>query len=137
MTLADDNSIYQPLRLAYGLVPLLAGLDKYFGLLADWEGYLSPAIAGLLPVSPGTFMAIVGVIEIAVGVMVLTRWVRLGAYLAMAWLVLIAINLLLAGFLDIAVRDLVMAVGAYTLARLAEARQGVAVRSTAHHAARA
>lgn len=137
MTLADDNSIYQPLRLAYALVPLLAGLDKFFGLLADWEAYLSPAIAGLLPVSPGTFMAVVGVVEIAVGVMVLTRWVRLGAYLAMAWLVLIAINLLLAGYLDVAVRDLVMAVGAYTLARLSEARQGAAMRSTAHQAARA
>jgi uncharacterized membrane protein YphA (DoxX/SURF4 family) len=137
MTLADDNSIYQPLRLAYGLVPLLAGLDKFFGLLADWEAYLSPTIAGLLPVSPGTFMAVVGVIEIAVGVMVLTRWVRLGAYLAMGWLVLIAINLVLAGFLDIAVRDLAMAVGAYTLARLAEARQGAAMRSPARQAARA
>jgi hypothetical protein len=91
----------------------------------------------LLPVGPGAFMAVVGVVEIAVGVMVLTRWARLGAYLAMAWLVLIAINLLLAGFIDVAVRDLAMAVGAYTLARLSEARQGAAVRSPARQAARA
>jgi uncharacterized membrane protein YphA (DoxX/SURF4 family) len=137
MTLADDNSIYQPLRLAYGLVPLLAGLDKFFGLLADWEAYLSPTLVSLLPVGPGAFMAVVGVVEIAVGVMVLTRWARLGAYLAMGWLVLIAINLLLAGFIDVAVRDLAMAVGAYTLARLSEARHGAAVRSPARQAARA
>ena len=83
MAIENDGALYQPLRWTYGLVPLLAGLDKYFGLLADWESYIAPAIQSLLPVGPGTFMAVVGVIEIAVGVMVLTRWTRLGAYLAM------------------------------------------------------
>jgi hypothetical protein len=130
----DDGrlaSLYRPLWLTYGLVPLLAGLDKFFGLLADWESYLSPTIAGLLPVSPGTFMAAVGVIEIAVGVMVLTRWPRLGAFVAAAWLVLVAVNLALLGRFDIAVRDLAMAVGAYTLARLAELRAESAVSAGA------
>ncbi|HEV8629362.1 MAG TPA: hypothetical protein VGV61_03525 [Thermoanaerobaculia bacterium] len=114
------RSLYLPLRLTYGLVPLLAGLDKFFGFLADWPHYLAPALAGLLPFSTATFFAIVGVVEMAVGVLVLTRWPRLGAFLAMGWLVLIAFDLVLAGFYDIAVRDLAMAVGAYTLARLAE-----------------
>ncbi|MGH9319006.1 MAG: DoxX family membrane protein [Vicinamibacteria bacterium] len=107
------------LRWTYGLVPLLAGLDKFFNLLADWSGYLSPAVANLLPVAPTTFMYFVGVVEMAVGVMVLTRWTKYGAYLAAAWLTAIAANLVVAGSLDIAVRDLAMAVGAYTLARLA------------------
>jgi hypothetical protein len=120
---ATFDSIYRPLWLTYGLVPFLAGLDKFFNLLADWPGYLSPAVAGLLPVSPQTFMYAVGVVEMAVGVMVLTRWTRLGAWIAAAWLVLIAVNLITMGSFDIAVRDLAMAVGAYTLARLAEARQ--------------
>ncbi len=127
MAIENDGAVYQPLRWTYGLVPLLAGLDKFVGLLADWESYIAPAIQSLLPVSPGTFMAVVGVIEIAVGVMVLTRWTRLGAYLAMGWLIVISLNLVVAGFLDVAVRDLAMAVGAYTLARLAEARGEVAV----------
>lgn len=117
------ESLYRPLWLTYGLVPLLAGLDKFLNLLADWPKYLSPAIAGLLPVSAGTFMQAVGIIEIAVGLMVLTRWTRLGAWIAAAWLVLIAVNLATMGLFDIAVRDLAMAVGAYTLARLAELRQ--------------
>jgi uncharacterized membrane protein YphA (DoxX/SURF4 family) len=111
------------LWLTYGLVPLLAGLDKFFNLLADWPQYVSPMVAGLLPVSPQAFMYAVGIIEIAVGVLVLTRWTRLGAWIAAAWLVLIALNLVTMGLLDIAVRDLAMAVGAYTLARLAELRQ--------------
>lgn len=117
------ESLYRPLWLTYGLVPFLAGLDKFFNLLTDWPQYLSPLVAGLLPVSPGTFMAAVGIIEMAVGLMVLTRWTRLGAWIAAAWLVLIALNLVTMGLLDIAVRDLAMAVGAYTLARLAELRQ--------------
>jgi hypothetical protein len=80
-------------------------------------------VAGLLPVSAQTFMYAVGVIEIVVGLMVLTRWTRLGAWIATAWLVLIAVNLVTMGLFDIAVRDLAMAVGASTLARLAELRQ--------------
>lgn len=116
------ESLYRPLWLTYGLVPLLAGLDKFFNLLADWPKYLSPWVANLLPVSAETFMYTVGIIEIAVGVLVLTRWTRLGAWIATAWLVLIALNLVTIGLFDIAVRDLAMAVGAYTLARLAELR---------------
>jgi uncharacterized membrane protein YphA (DoxX/SURF4 family) len=117
------ETLYRPLWLTYGLVPLLAGLDKFLNLLTDWPQYLSPVVAGLLPVSAQTFMYVVGIIEIAVGVMVLTRWTRLGAWIAAAWLVAIALNLVTMGRFDIAVRDLAMAVGAYTLARLAELRQ--------------
>ena len=116
------ESLYRPLWLTYGLVPLLAGLDKFFNLLTDWPKYLSPWMAGLLPMSPQTFMYVVGVIEIVVGLMVLTRWTRLGAWIAAVWLVLIAGNLVTLGLFDIAVRDLAMAVGAYTLARVAELR---------------
>ena len=125
------DSIYRPLWLTYGLVPLLAGLDKFFNLLTDWTKYVSPLVAHLLPVSPQTFLYAVGIIEIAVGLMVLTRWTRLGAWIAAAWLVLIAINLLTLGMFDIAVRDLAMAVGAYSLARLAELRQESPVEAPA------
>jgi hypothetical protein len=134
MTTTQPNlnleSLYRPLWLTYGLVPLLAGLDKFFNLLTDWPKYLSPWMAHLLPMSASSFMHVVGIIEIAVGLLVLTRWTRIGAWIATAWLVLIALNLVTMGLFDIAVRDLAMAVGAYTLARLAELRQEapVAVR---------
>ncbi|MEZ5330841.1 MAG: DoxX family membrane protein [Thermoanaerobaculia bacterium] len=116
------DSVYRPLRLTYSLVPLLAGLDKFFNLLADWPEYLSPAVASFVPLEPTTLLHVVGVVEMAVGCMVLTRWPRLGAWIAAAWLCLIAINLLALGSFDVAVRDLAMAVGAYTLARLAALR---------------
>lgn len=113
------DSVYVPLKVTYGLVPLLAGLDKFVGLLADWEHYLSPSFVSMLPFSAKTFMMIVGVIEMAVGLAILTKLTRLGAYVAMGWLVLIAANLLLAGMPDVAVRDLAMAVGAYSLGTVA------------------
>ena len=116
------SEIYWPLRLAYGLAPLLAGLDKYTNILADWQRYVSPMAASLLPVSVETFLHIIGIVEIIVGLAVLLGWTRLGAMIAMAWLVAISLNLLVSGFLDIAVRDLVMAVGAYTLSRVAAER---------------
>ena len=109
------------LKYTYGLVPIVAGLDKFTNFLTDWEQYLHPALTNMLPFSPHTSMLIVGVIEIVAGVLVLLK-PRIGAYVVMAWLVGIALNLIASGkYFDIAVRDLVMAIGAYALAKLSEA----------------
>ena len=75
-----------------------------------------------MPVTPATFMMIVGVIEIVAGLAVLTVLTRLGAYVVMAWLVLISVAVILSGHYDIAVRDLVMAIGAYVLGQVAGLR---------------
>ena len=116
------SSVYMPLRITFGLVPLLAGLDKFVNVLADWEAYLPSYVADVLPFSAATFMMIVGVIEIVAGLAVLTKFTRLGAFVVMAWLVLLAIAVASAGYLDIAVRDLAMAVAAYTLGTVAGIR---------------
>lgn len=121
----------EALRLAFGLTATLAGLDKFFNILADWGGYMSPLAAQMLPFSVGTFMAIVGIVEVAVGATILFVAPRLGAYVASAWLLLIAANLVLGGFFDVAVRDVVMAIGAFTLARLVEVQAGAAARPVA------
>lgn len=109
------------LRVAFGLVPLLAGLDKFTNLLTDWTQYIAPVALSVIPMSPESFMHIVGAIEILVGLAVLTRWTVLGADVAAAWLLLVAANLTMAGYFDVAVRDVVLAIAAYTLARLTEA----------------
>jgi hypothetical protein len=110
------------LKIGLGLAAFLAGLDKFFNVLADWQGYLSPLVATQLPVSAGVFMGAVGIIEMVVGLAILTRWTEIGAYVAMVWLVLIALNLVTTGrFFDVAVRDVEMAIAAYALARLTEA----------------
>jgi len=118
------NSAWWALRIGLGAVPFLAGLDKFFNILTNWERYLSPTVERLLPMNGVMFMHVVGVIEMVVGLAILTRWTRLGGYVAMVWLILIAVNLISTGaFFDVAVRDLVMAIAAYTLARLTEVRQ--------------
>lgn len=122
MSSAELSPIYFPLRIAYGLVPIIAGLDKFSNLLVHWDKYLPGFLTNALPFSPHTFMIIVGIIEIVAGLVVLSGLTRLGAYVVMAWLILISINLILAGFYDIAVRDLVMALGAYTLGQIAALR---------------
>jgi len=121
------------LRIGLGVGPFLAGLDKYFNLLTDWTMYTSPLVLKLLPFSARTFMHIVGVIEIIVGLAILTKWTRLGAYVASAWLVAIAINLVSTGmFLDIAVRDLEMALAAFVLARMTEVRENTLDNEVLH-----
>lgn len=108
------------LRYAYGAVLVLAGLDKLFGtdLIVYWPKYISPFVGSYLPVSVGVFLGAMGVVEIAVAILLVTKWPRIGGYLSVAWLVLIAVNLLMLGYVDIAVRDILLAVGAVALAEL-------------------
>ena len=117
-------SVQQILRVLFGVVPIVAGADKFFNLLTHWEQYVNPTLARMLPFSITAFMHIVGVIEIAAGLIVLSRFTMFGAYLVSAWLALIAISLLASGhYLDVAVRDLVMSASAYSLATLSRVRQ--------------
>ena len=130
------NSAWWVLRIGLGAAAFLAGLDKFFNLLADWAGYLSPIATGVLPVSATVLMRVFGVVEMAVGLAILTRWTRLGSYVAALWLLAIAVNLVTTGrFFDIAVRDTEMAIAAYVQARLTEVRaesSAVQPASTSH-----
>jgi uncharacterized membrane protein YphA (DoxX/SURF4 family) len=118
------NSTWWALRVLFGFVPIAAGLDKFFNLLTNWEAYLNPLATRVIPVSPTTFMHIVGIVEIVAGVIVLTHFTKIGAYVVMAWLLAIALNLLTMGkFLDVAVRDLGLAVAAFSLAQLTALRE--------------
>lgn len=118
------NTTWWALRVLFGIVPIAAGLDKFFNLLTNWEAYLNPLVTKVIPVSPSTFMQIVGVIEIIAGAVVLSQFTKIGAYVVTAWLVGIALNLLIMGkFLDIGVRDLGLAVAAFSLAQLTAVRE--------------
>lgn len=112
--------IFNLLKFTFGIVPIVAGLDKFTNILAEWDKYLHPGIADILPFSPEVFTVIVGAIEIIAGLIVLMK-PAIGGYIVAAWLTLIALTLLASGsFLDVAVRDLVMAIGALSMARLAK-----------------
>jgi hypothetical protein len=110
---------YQILHFGFVVAPVIAGLDKFFDVLTNWDRYLAPAIARILPFSAHTFMMIVGAIEVVAGLLVLVK-PKIAGYIVAAWLVGIIVNLLIAGaFYDIALRDLGLALAALALARLA------------------
>jgi len=129
MTDRRVESVYRTLRGAFVFVPVAAGADKFLNLLADWPAYVSPLAASLLPVSPAAFMRVVGVVEIAAGLLVLLR-PRLGGLVVAAWLVLVSLDLVAGGHLDIAVRDLVLALSAFSVARLAGVLEPASVRTS-------
>lgn len=107
------------MHVTFAVVPVVAGLDKFTNILTDWKQYINPDMAKMLPFSLATFMMMVGVIELIAGIIV---WVKpaLGGFIVAAWLSLIAITLLAGGnYLDVAVRDLVMAISAFSLAKMA------------------
>lgn len=111
MTVVHERSLgsreyqaFQLLHLAFAVAPILAGLDKFFDLMVNWDHYLAPWIAHIVGNTHG-FMMLVGVVEIIAGVIVAVR-TRWGAYLVALWLCGIVINLLsYPGFYDIALRD--------------------------------
>jgi uncharacterized membrane protein YphA (DoxX/SURF4 family) len=118
--MASIQQLQNTLKLTFGIVPIVAGLDKFTNLLTNWSDYLGSGVRGMLPLDPLVFMKVVGIIEIGAGLIVLIRPL-MGAYIVMAWLILIALQLIFSGhYFDVAVRDLVMAIGAYTLAQLTQ-----------------
>ncbi|OLB09371.1 MAG: hypothetical protein AUG14_08530 [Candidatus Rokubacteria bacterium 13_1_20CM_2_68_19] len=110
---------YQILHWGFTVLPIVAGLDKFFDLLVPWHQYLAPIINRLVPVDAHTFLMGVGAIEIVAGLIVAFA-PKFGGYLVMAWLWGIIVNLLLIpGYYDIALRDFGLSLGALALARLA------------------
>jgi hypothetical protein len=118
------NACWWALRVGLGVGPIITGVDKYFNKLADWGMYLSPLATKVVPVSATTFMHVIGVVEIIAGLIVLSRWTKLGSYIVMLWLLGIAVNLLTTGmFYDLAMRDVEIAIGAFALSQLTAVRE--------------
>ena len=121
-TSPQARQAFQILRFGFTVAPILAGLDKFFHLLVNWDQYLSPLANNVLNGHGHQFMYVVGVIEIVAGLGVLF-FTRAFAYIVAIWLLLIIINLLtIPGYYDIALRDLGLLLGALALGRLSQAR---------------
>lgn len=108
------------LKFTFVILPIVAGADKFTNLLTNWEQYINPSMASLLPFSGSVFMMIVGVIEIIAGLIVLKK-AEIGGYIVAAWLTCIALQLLMGfNYVDVAIRDLVMAISAFSMARISK-----------------
>ena len=106
------------LRFGFTVAPIIAGADKFFHLLCDWDKYLAPWIANIVH-NGHAFMLVVGAVEIVAGIVVAIK-PRFGGYLVAAWLAGIIVNLVTyPGYFDVALRDLGLLLGALALARLA------------------
>jgi len=111
---------YQILRFAFTVAPIIAGVDKFLGLLVNWDQYLPPVVNNMLGGAGHQFMYVVGAIEIVAGIGVFLK-PKIFAYVVAAWLLAIIVNLLLIpGFYDVALRDLGLALGALALGRLSK-----------------
>jgi hypothetical protein len=120
VTSRPAHQAFQILYLGFIVAPFLAGADKFTHFLTNWDQYLAPVVAGVLPVTGHTFMLLVGIVEMSAAVLVAAR-PRIGAYVVAAWLFGIIGNLLLIpGYFDVALRDFGLALGALALARLSE-----------------
>lgn len=116
------------LRIGFTVAPIAFGLDKFADVLVEWERYLAPELTDALPGSAAQLMYVVGVIEIAAGLLVAVR-PKFGGYVVAAWLAGIIVNLLILGeHYDIALRDFGLLLGALALARLASEHRPVGAR---------
>src|SRR6185312_10478835 len=87
-----SRQAYQILKFGFTVAPILAGLDKFTNVLTHWTQYVAPFVGNII--NPSLLMHVVGVVEIAAGILVAVK-PRIGAYVVSAWLTLIIINLLL------------------------------------------
>src|SRR5215217_2066866 len=105
------HQAFRILQFGFTVAPILAGLDKFFHLMVNWDQYLPDVVARVSPIEPHGLMLLVGVIEIVAGIGVAVK-PRIFAYIVAAWLALIIINLLLIpGYFDVALRDLGLLLG--------------------------
>ena len=115
--------VISTLKWTFGLVPIAAGADKFTDLLTNWDKYLSPLVPQITHIAPHTFMSIVGVVEIVAGILVLAK-PRIGSVIVGLWLIGIAANLVTTGqYYDVAVRDIVMSISAFSLYMLTAAER--------------
>jgi hypothetical protein len=109
---------YRALQFGFVAAPLIAGFDKFFHVLVNWDQYLAPIVPRVLGINGHTFMLAVGVIEIVAGIGVALK-PKIFGYVVSAWLLGIVGNLLMSGqYFDIALRDFGLALGAFALGRL-------------------
>ncbi len=117
---APAYQAYQILHVGFAAAPVIAGLDKFFHVLVNWDKYLAPSIARLSPIGGHGFMLAVGVVEIVAGILTAVK-PKIGGYVVALWLLGIILNLLLIpDYFDVALRDFGLLLGALALARLSE-----------------
>lgn len=122
--MTHSHQAFRILQFTFVVAPLIAGADKFFNFLTNWEMYLTPLVPKLTGIGAHPFMMAVGVIEILAALLVAFK-PKIGSAVVAAWLAGIIVNLLLVpGFFDIALRDLGLCLAALALFKLSNAYDG-------------
>ena len=111
------HTVWLVLKFSYGCAAVVIGADKFFNYIVDWSKYLSPLISNMLPLSIPHFMYVVGIVEMIVGLLILSKYTKLGANILSLWFIIIIANLLtMKMYYDIMARDLLLAIASWSLA---------------------
>jgi len=108
---------FRMLQLGFVVAPIVAGVDKFLHLLVDWDKYLPPVANSMLGGHGHQLMMVAGAVEIVAGIGIALK-PRIFAYIVALWLGLIIINVVLAGYYDVGLRDVGLMLGALALGRL-------------------
>ncbi|MCL5875719.1 MAG: hypothetical protein M1114_04570 [Candidatus Dependentiae bacterium] len=124
--------IYNLLKITNGLFFIIAGADKFLNMIAEWKIYVGPLVLQYIEYSP--LITGVGILEIALGLLILSPLTRLGAYLSALWVAVIIVNFLVMGmYYDIAARDALIVVGLLALGMITELKDTVRVSGGRSH----
>ena len=119
-----SHQAFRILQFTFVVAPLIAGADKFFNLLTNWDMYLTPLVPKRTGIGAHSFMLAVGVVEIIAAILVAVK-PKIGSAVVAAWLAGIIVNLLLIpGFFDVALRDLGLCLAAIALLKLSSAYDG-------------
>jgi len=126
-SLQKINTTWWILKITYGLLFILSGADKFLNLIVNWQKYISPTLLSMLHISPVIIALIAGLVEVALGIAILSpKNTKLGAYLVVGWMLIMIANLLsMHSYYDIAIRDFFIMIGAFTLAQLTIIRERI------------
>lgn len=123
------NMIWSISKYAYGIIPIIIGIDKYTFFIVDWTIYVSPFVASLISIK--YLLPLLGIIEMSAGLLILTKWPRPGAYATAGLLCLVILNLFLCkNYYDIILRDVAIALSYYIFAQLTELKESSQNTST-------
>lgn len=118
------NMTWMMLKVSYGLLFIVLGVDKFLNIITNWSIYINHSILNVLPLTIDQFIMGLAIIEIIIGLMIITAFTRMGSALAVLWFLIIAIDLISLGrFYDIATRDIMLAIGAIALTNLTQIRE--------------
>jgi len=121
---AKFNRVWWMLKLTYGLFLIAAGADKFVNFLTYWPKYVSATVLAVIPLPVESLLYIFAIIEIIIGLLILSKFTRIGAYLAVVSMGIVVLNLLsMFTVFDIVTRDVVMIIGALALAWLTEIKE--------------